>query len=303
MAGRLVLTATILAVFVGAFLLRGLPTEPGAERASDAPPATRIVSLAPSVTETLFALGLGNRVVGVTRFCSYPPEVETKARIGGFFDPNIEAIVALKPDLLVMLVEHRASQPAFEGLNVRMLVVDHRTVEGTLNSITAVGHACGAETRAEAMVADLRARIDRVAKKTAGLPRPRVLFSISRAPGAGRPEDVYVAGGSPYFASVVKLSGGENVFAAETAVFPVVSTEGILHANPEVIIDLVPTVSSDGRGVESLLADWRQIPELDAVRHGRVYALDDDYASVPGPRFILLVEKVAEILHPEVDWE
>jgi iron complex transport system substrate-binding protein len=259
--------------------------------------------LEPSVTETLFALDLGDRVVGVTRFCAYPPEVKTKTRIGGFLDPNIEAIVALKPDLLVMLVENRASQPAFEGLNVRMLVVDHTTVEGTLDSITAVGRACGSEARAEAMVADLRARIDRVAAKTAGLRRPRVLFSISRAPGAGRPEDVYVAGGSPYFASVVKLSGGENVFAAETTVFPVVSTEGILRANPEVIVDLVPVVSSDGRGAEALLADWRQIPELDAVKHGRVYALDDDFASVPGPRFILLVEKVAAILHPEVDWE
>jgi iron complex transport system substrate-binding protein len=303
MVGKLLLTASIVAVFVGAFLLKGLPTRPPAGPASDAPPATRIVSLAPSVTETLFALGLGDRVVGVTRFCNYPPEVKTKARIGGFLDPNIEAIVALKPDLLVMLVENRASQPAFEDLNVRMLVVDHRTVEGTLDSITAVGRACGAEARAETMVADLRARIDRVARKTAGLPRPRVLFSISRAPGAGRPEDVYVAGGSPYFASIVKMAGAENVFAAETAVFPVVSTEGILHANPEVIIDMVPLVSSDGRDVESLLADWRQIPEIDAVKHDRVYALDDDFASVPGPRFILLVEKVAAILHPEVDWE
>jgi iron complex transport system substrate-binding protein len=303
MAGKVFVAMIAVAVFVGAAWLKSRLPEPATDAAAAETSAQRIISLSPSVTETLFALGLGDQVVGVTRFCNYPPEVNEKTRIGGFLDPNIEAIVALRPDLIVTLASDDPPESAFERLNFKTLVVDHRGVEGILDSITVLGRACGAEAKAEAMVAELRGRIDRVAKKTAGRRRPRVLFSVSRGLGTGRLEDIYVAGGNRCFQSLVEVAGGENVFAHETAAFPVVSTEGILYANPEVIIDLVPMVSHRREGLSTILDEWRQIPDVDAVKNGRVYALEDDFATVPGPRFILLFEKVARMLHPDVDWE
>lgn len=303
MPGKLLVATAAVAVFVGAAWLKSRLPEPATDATAAETSAQRIVSLAPSVTEVLYALGLGDQVVGVTRFCTYPPEVSEKTRIGGFLDPNIEAIVALRPDLIVTLASDDPPEPAFERLNFTTLVVDHRGVEGILDSITAIGRACGADAKAEAMVGELRGRIQRVAKKTAGRPRPRVLVAVSRGLGTGRLEDVYVAGGNRCFQSLLETAGGENVFAHQTAAFPVVSTEGILHADPEVIIDLVPTVSHRRESLSTVLADWRQIPDVEAVKNGRVYALEDDFATVPGPRFILLFEKVARMLHPEVDWE
>lgn len=302
MIGRVSMALVLMVIVAGAFALGpardGLVGRP---TAADGP-ARRIVSLAPSVTETLFALGLGDRVVGITRFCVYPPEVETKVRVGGLFDPNFEAIVALKPDLVVLLANDDATEATLGALDIRTLTVDHRDIEGILDSIELLGRAGGVERTAAMMVGDLRRRMDRVRAKTAGQPRRRVLLAISRALGTDAIEDVYVAGDSPYFNRVLDLAGGQSVFLEEKTAFPVVSAEGILYANPDVIVDLVPNVSHEMQDADTLLDDWRQLAEAAAVRQGRVYLLEDDFAAVPGPRFILLVEKLAQVLHPEVDW-
>lgn len=298
MVGRLSVTLMVLTVFVGAMVLRRGLDETAPRSAA---PARRIVSLAPSVTETLFALGLADRVVGVTRFCAYPAEVATKARVGGLLDPNLEAIVALKPDLVVLLAGDDATEAMLATLEIATLTVDHRDINGILDSILVLGRAGGVVEAAKAIVTDLQARMDRVRQRTAGQPRRRVLFSISRTLGSGAIEDVYVAGDSPYFRRILELAGGENVFAGQRAAFPVVSAEGILHANPDVIVDLVPVVSHRSEPVAESLDDWQQLAGTNAVRDGRVYAMQSDYASVPGPRFILLVEQLAEMLHGRLD--
>ena len=257
----------------------------------------RIVSMAPSVTETLFALGLGERVVGVSRFCNYPAETAGIARIGGVIDPNIEAIVALQPDLAVMLHSNKAICPALHRLGIKMLVVDHKTIMGVLESIPTIGRACGSESAAEKMVGDLQSRIERIRRNTAGLKRPRVLLSVGRNLGTGRLEDVYVAGHDDYFDEMIAAAGGRNVFGDVPVRYPVVSTESIIEANPEIIIDIVPSMG--GKDTKAAIADWRQLRNIDAVAAGKVFCLDADYASVPGPRFILLLEKLAELLQGE----
>ncbi len=296
------LAGVITLSFVGSHFARQHLEQSGAVPV-DVRHSARIVSMAPSVTETLFALGLGDRVVGVTRFCKYPPEAEGRATIGGYHDPNFEAIVALRPDLVVMLVEHRQLLPAFHKLALSTCEVNHQTIDGVLESFTAIGEACGEQQRAAGVRDEMERRLERVRRKTAGSPRPRVMFAIDRILGTGRLETVYVAGPDGFFDRMIELAGGQNAFQGGRVRFPVVSSEGILRINPEVIVDMVSGMS-EGRPAEAaILADWQQLSEVDAVRHGRVYVVAEPYAFVPGPRLVLLVEQLARLIHPELDWQ
>lgn len=299
---RILLAAIVVLVFAGSYIARRR-----IERAEAGVPhrlgrATRIVSMAPSITETLYALELGDRVVGVSRFCNYPAEVNEKPRIGGYYDPNFEAIVALKPDMVVMLQGHEQYQPAFDKLGLATVTVRHTSIEGILDSITSIGNACGATQQAKRISEDIHVRLARIERKTAGRPRPRVLFSIDRTLDVRGIEDAYIAGHDGHIDRIIELAGGRNAFDQGAARFPQVSCEGILSMNPEVIVDLVPGLSARKLDRQTIRADWDQLPQVEAVRSGRVYVIDDDYAFVPGPRFILLVEKLARLIHPEVDW-
>lgn len=267
----------------------------------------RIISMAPSVTETLFALGLGERVVGVSDYCKFPPEAAKIDRIGGVMDPNLEAVVALRPDLVIMLRGNTALCPSLRRFGIKSLVVDHKTVEGVLESIPTIGQACGNSEAAGRMVDDLRGRIDRVRRKTAGRRRPSVMVSVIRTQGAGRLEDIYAAGDDEYFDQMIEIAGGRNVFGDQPVRYPVVSNESIIKADPEIIIDIVPSMtggaSPEGNTTGEAPAEWRQLSDVSAVNADKVYSLDEDFITVPGPRFILLLEKLAKLLHPEVDWD
>jgi len=300
-SGAVVLGVIIAVVFAGSAWLRGRLVS---NEDVPAPPTEcrRIVSLAPSVTETLFQLGLGDRVVGVSRYCKFPPEACDLPRVGGFFDPNMEAILALEPDLVIFPTPGAESLQGFKKLGLSTLVLDHRDPEGLFDSITVIGRACGVEQDAAALADELRARLHRVTEKTAGLPRPRVLLAMDHSSTGGRIEDVYVAGSSRYFNPIIRWAGGQNVFEDVGEASPVVSREAILKTNPEVIIDLASLAEVPGRNAAACLESWRRLEQIDAVKNDRVYLVTENYARVPGPRFILLVEHLARVLHPEVGW-
>lgn len=304
MPTKLILATSVVLVFAGSFLakqqLREKRPDAPALEAKPMGQAQRIISMAPSVTETLFALGLGDRVIGVSRFCNYPPEAAAKPRIGGLFDPNFEAIVAARPDLIVMLDGSLQNQPAFDKLGLPTLVVCHKNIDGILASVLQTGQACGVPQKGEAIVADLKARIKRVQEKIAGRPHPRVMFAVERTLGAGKIQDVYIAGADGHLDAIIAMAGGQNAYQGNLR-FPVISSEGILKINPEVIIDMVPRLLA-GADHQTIASDWQQLAQVDAVQHGRVYVLDDDYVSIPGPRFILFVEKLAKLIHPEAKW-
>ncbi len=300
MSRKLLLTTAIVLIFVASHVAKqGLPS-PDAPRPDEAGPSRRIVSMAPSITETLFALDLGERVVGVTRFCQYPEEAQQKAPVGGYMDPNFEAILGLRADLVVMLDEHARSQPAFGKLGLQTLSVCHRDLDGILDSITAIGSRCRREELARQKVDDIRARLERVRQKTAGLERPRVMIAVGRTRiGSGRLEDLCIAGLDRHLNRIIEAAGGQNAYQLGAAPFPVVSHEGVLRMDPEVIVDLVRTDLPE----ERIRSDWQQVNGVLAVRDERVHVVDDDFATIPGPRFILLVEKLARLIHPDVPWD
>jgi iron complex transport system substrate-binding protein len=265
-------------------------------------PPQRIIGLAPSVTEVLFALGLGDRVAGVTRFCDYPPEARRRPQVGGFLDPSLEAIVALRPDLLVLLSGAEQNLADFARLGLPTLAVRHSDVDGVLESITTIGRVCGVPQRAEELVGRLQARLQRVRLKTAGRTRPRVLVSVDRTLGGGSVQDVYIAGCDGHIDRLIALAGGQNAYRGP-ARFPIVSAEGILHLNPDTIIDLVPDRPYRALDRQAIRREWQALPRVAAVAAGRVYVLDEPYLTIPGPRFVQAVEELARLIHPEVQWE
>jgi iron complex transport system substrate-binding protein len=305
MRALLIAAAVLLAIALAGVVFLGTsehhrPAD-SPERGNEASPEApeRIVSLSPSTTEILFALGLGDRVVGVSRYCEYPPEAKRKAQVGGYLDPNYEAILALKPDLVVLRSEKEQFVKSFRELGLNLLPVRHDNVEGILDSIVAIGRRCGVEGKARDMVAEMQAQMHRISEKTAGLERPRVIVIAERTLGSGKIQNVYIAGADAFMNRMIALAGGKNACADSAAGFPVVSGEGILRMNPQVVIDLVAERSRAGLSRDDILRDWQQLPNVEAVHTGRVYLIDDDYAFIPGPRFIRLVEKFARLMHPE----
>lgn len=292
-------------VFVASFAAKTLLLGPAPGDAEDGAASKavpqRIISLAPSATEVLFALGLGDRVCGVTRYCSYPPEAKEKDQVGGFFDPNYEAIVALEPDIVVLFPTHGEIKDRLHDLGIETLLVDHRTLDSILESIRITGDACGVSQRADAILKDLRARIDRVRAKTEGLERPRVLVSAGRSLGSGRLEEVYAAGKNMWYDQLITWAGGVNAFEDETVQFPSLSGEGLLWMDPDVIIEMAPNLDDGTVTREGIIEEWRTLSDLKAVRDKRVYVLGGDHVTIPGPRFVLVLEDMVRAIHPEVD--
>ncbi len=296
------LVVSIVLVFAVCFWAHGRLAESAPSGVFGGAGPKRIVTMAPSVTEVVFALGLGDRVVGVGDYCRFPPEVLDLPKVGGVLNPNYERIVSLRPDAVVLLESAGRDPSAFRKLRLPVLQVNHLSVEGILASFQQIGAACGAEAKAEAIVADLQHRLERIAEKTAGRPRPRVLVAIDRTLGTGSLQDVYITGHDGHIDRIVELAGGQNAYTDRQVRFPVVSQEGILKINPEIIVDLAYGLAGEDADPAVLRSDWQCLEEVDAVRNGRVYLIGDNYATIPGPRFILFVEQLARLFHPEVDW-
>lgn len=301
MANKIVLIASSLLVFATSFSIREHFFRHPSISISLMGSPERIVSMAPSITETLYALGLSDRLVGVTRYCKYPPEVQTLPKVGGYLDPNFEAIVGLRPELVIILEDHEQSLPGFQKLGLQTKAVCHKNVEGIIDSLRSIGSICGVEARGRKIADDIQSRLDRIGEKTAGAKRPRVMIAIDRIQGSGGLVDVYIAGPDGFFDKMIELAGGESVCRQGSVRFPVVSTEGVMRMNPEVIVDLVSGADKEPYQPEYALSDWDGLSSVEAVKQHRVYAFSRDYAN-PGPRFIRFVEDLARLLHPEIDW-
>jgi iron complex transport system substrate-binding protein len=176
------------------------------EQGAAAKPPQRIVSLAPSLTETLFALGVGNRVVGVTRYCAYPPEVHDLPVIGGHLDPNFEAIVSLEPDLVVLIPSGEANARRLEALGVRVLQIDQHDVASVLESISVVAEACGVDDAGERLRTDIERRLAEVAAAVAGAPCPRTVIVVGHDIGGGVVRSVWAAGRDTFYNGVLEIA-------------------------------------------------------------------------------------------------
>jgi iron complex transport system substrate-binding protein len=259
----------------------------------------RIVSTAPSITEMLYSLGLGDRVVGVTTYCHYPPEAAKKPKIGTYIEPDLEAIAALKPDLVIIQKNPVQLQSKLERLNLHVLEVRHDNIAQVFESISKIGDAAGARDRASHLVASLRSDLDAIHSRVTKLPGTRVMFIVGRAPD--RIEDIIVIGQASYLNELMELAGGVNIFRDSVAPYPKVGMEEILARNPDVIVDMgdmAQTVGVTERHKQSVVTLWNRYPSLNAVRNHRVFAVAADVYVVPGPRMLEAARQFVRMLHP-----
>jgi len=267
---------------------------PSPSRPLDDAPPRRIISLAPSITEVLFKLGLGDSVAGVTRYCDYPPEATEKPVVGGYFDVNYEMLLSLEADLAILLTEHQDALDRLEELGVRTLTVDHSRVNGILESVTTIADHCRVEEKGKSLRLSLEDRIRAIQKDLSPSP-PRVLVAVGRLMDKGSGGEIFISGRDGFYDDLVALAGGVNAYREETLKFPAISDEGLIRLDPDVILEMVPDLAGESDR-ESLMDLWRSKPGIKAVREGQVHILGDDYVVVPGPRFIDLLEDIAEII-------
>jgi len=261
------------------------PSEP----ARSASGVRRVVSLTPALTEILFALDLGDRVVGVTDYCDTPPEARTRPKVGGYVNPSVEAVLALRPDLVVVSPGpgNRDAVQAMSRAGLKIAVIPAETLDETFHAIEAVGDAAGEPTRGRALVERLRARIDAVGRRVAGRPRVRVLFSVQVDP-------IIAAGRGTLPSQLVEAAGGINVVEAER--YPKLGVESVVQLAPEVVLQSRMDVAhGDGSAERTAWMRWSAIP---AIARGRLVVLPDDASLRPGPRVADAVEQLAAILHP-----
>lgn len=249
----------------------------------------RLISLAPSITETLYALGLGDRIVGDTEYCDYPPEARLKPHVGALLNPSLEKIVTLKPDLVLGIAEanRRETADQLERLSIPLYGLTAHSVDETLHSIEDLGGVLGQGDRARALVESLRNRVEAVKRRANGQPRPKVLFVVWYRP-------LITAGPHTFIDDVIRTAGGVSIADDLPGEWPRMSLEDALDRDPDVIF------FSKSESFSPPLEELRKLPgwkDFRAVKNNRLYFVSDTIVR-PSPRLIDALEEVARLLHP-----
>jgi iron complex transport system substrate-binding protein len=256
----------------------------------------RIVSTSPSITETLFALGAGARVVAVSDYCHYPKEATKLPRIGSFLRPNAEVIARLKPDLVIIQKLPNNLLTSLQQLGLKVVEVDTGDLARNIETIRQIGRATGDDASAAKLVARIHADLDSMRRVSAAKPKRTALFIVGRNPG--RLDGIVAVGSGSYLNELIAIAGGENVLARGSIAYPKVALETVVRLRPDVIIDMgemadtTNVTDSRRKAVETL---WRSRPEI----RSRVYAVASDIYVVPGPRMVDAARAIAGMLHPE----
>jgi len=257
--------------------------------AAEGPGPQRVVSLAPSVTETLFALGFGDRVVGVTTYCDYPPEARRLPKIGGFTNPSVEAIVATRPDLVIGVKDssHPVKTKELEGLGIKIALISVTSLDEILNSFKSVARLLGRQEAGDKLAQEINRQFEQVKKRVAPVPRRSTLLAVGLRP-------LVAVGGKNFIDELITLAGGDNIAGNAAQPWLNLPDEYVIAKAPQVIIQA-------GMGSEhgTSAKYWSDLKSIPAVKEGRVYSYPSDKILRPGPRVGEGLEEIARLVHPE----
>lgn len=281
-------TVLLVALAVGVVLLAA---------AGRAAAPSRIVSLVPATTEMLFAMGAGSQVIGVGSYDRYPPEIARLPRLGGLLDPNVEQLLALRPDLVIFYDTQTELRGRLERAGIPTFGYHHATLGDVTATLRAIGNRIGRPVEGERTAAAIDARLDAVRARVAGRPRPRTLLVFGREPGSLR--GINASGGYGFLHDLLELAGGADVLGDIRQQSVSMSTEMVLARAPDVIVELHYGEEWPDARMASERRVWSALPSVPAVRNGRVQLLVGDEFVVPGPRVTIAAERLARALHPE----
>jgi iron complex transport system substrate-binding protein len=277
-------------VFTAAII--GLLVVTAAGEGAPAQTRKRIVSLAPSVTETLFAIGAGEQLVGICTFCDFPREVERIDRIGAYINPNVEAIVAKRPDVVIGVPPNNPEAiAALQRLGLRTIVVRVDTIAEIEAAIRTIAREAGREAQGEKLLADMNQRMAVVRKRLEGAPQRRVLMVVGQTP-------LIAVGSGIFLDELINQAHGINIAANAKQSWPHLSLEVAIAKQPEVIID-GSMGSEEKQDPEQRLGIWKNFPTVPAVRDGRLHGRLSFAILRPGPRLPDAFEELARLVHPE----
>jgi iron complex transport system substrate-binding protein len=251
----------------------------------------RIISLAPSITEMLFALGFNDKIAGVTNFCDYPEAASGKPKIGGFVNPSIEKIVSLKPDLIVAIQDGNRLETIerLTHLGFPVYVVDPKGWSGILKTIERMGDAFGKLEESKRIVNAMTKKKEQIVSLTRSLPSPKVFYQMGLSP-------VVTPGPNTLADDLIRLAGGKNIAGDEPIQYPAYNIETVMLKAPEVIILTSMEKERDYAHLVKMWQDWKNIP---AVKRNAIYVIDSNIVDRPGPRVSDGLERLARIIHPE----
>jgi iron complex transport system substrate-binding protein len=289
-----------MAFFVIFAVLAVLVNRPSARHAVDAlaqpaPPA-RIISLIPAVSEMLFAMGAGSRVVAVSSFDEYPLEVLKLPRVGALLDPDLERILSLRPDLVIVYESQVDLRRQLERAAIPLFIYKHAGLADVPTTIRALGERVGRDQQAAAIVGRIDQHLADIRTRVAGRPRPRTLLVFGRDALALR--GIYASGGIGFLHDMLTAAGADNVFGDVKQQSVQATSELILARRPEVILELrAGNMTAEAQRRE--MAVWQALPGVPAVRGGRLAIVTDPRTVVPGPRVAEGTELMARVIHPE----
>jgi iron complex transport system substrate-binding protein len=252
----------------------------------------RIVSLAPGITETLYALGLDNKIAGVTSYCNWPARALKKPRIGGFTNPSIEKIVSLKPDLIIATIDGNRKDTVMqlERIGLPVYVVNPSQTDKILEGILHIGEITNRKNAAAQLVKKLRARLNNITTQTENKTKPRVFFQIGLEP-------LITVGSGTIIHEVIERAGGFNIAGNDTARYPRYSAEGIIKGAPDIILFAPMAHDKEFTAVKKF---WREFQQVPAVKNNQIYPVNTDLISRASPRLFDAIETMALIFHPDI---
>jgi cobalamin transport system substrate-binding protein len=259
--------------------------------------AARIISLVPALTEMLFAIGAGPQVIAVSSFDEFPPQVKSLPRVGALLDPDMERILALRPDLVLSYGSQTDVQAQLSRANIRVFSYRHAGLNGIFTTLKDLGAAVGRTADADRLARDIRGGLDAIQARVRGRPKPKTLLVFERDPTSLR--SIYVSGGVGFLHDMLGIAGGVNVFAdvARESVQP--SVETMLARAPEVILEVRATGLLASADVPQAKRVWGALASVPAVKQGRIEILTGEHLVVPGPRVVQGTEAFARALHPD----
>ena len=266
-------------------------SQPAKPKEENEVPCKRIVSTAPSITETLFDLGLGENVVGVTENCHYPEEVKSKSKIGKAFSVSSEAVIALKPDIVFVLSAYGELASKMKAAGMKTVMLDQTSVQGFVDSIDVVAEACKIEEKGKNFKAKFEPYLKKAEKEGE---KKKILILVGRDYENSSIKDAYAVGDDRFLNEIVNLCGATNAYAGNMA-YPKIQLEGILSLNPDIVIDIITASGLTPEKLDFIAKSWSNL-DINAVKNGKVFIKTEDFWSLPGPRFIKIIEEIKNIL-------